>query len=156
MDGYHIEKQKETEVNDLERQLRDGYLEKFVSADLDWWKKEIDVLNDKLKHEKDSMTRQMYSRIKGFLGIVCYSYTSQAMSKKDMKLAERNIGIYSIVEPENSDCFYYKALWYDYQEKPDSAVSLLNRSIKFGLMDTAKIRLQFSKKTYNLFHQKVK
>lgn len=148
LDGYHAEKQKESEVKDMERQLSDGYLQRFTQGDHEWWKRETDNLKEKLKTEKDSMTRQMFSRVKGFLGIVCYSYTSKAIATKDLNMAAKCTDIYGMLEPENTDYLYYKALLYDFRNQSDSALIMLKRAKEYGFSDTVKIREQFSKKTF--------
>lgn len=154
LDGYHVEKQRESEIKNIEQQLRDGYLQRFGSGDLNWWHHEIETLNNKLKTEQEDMMRQMYCRVKGFLGIVCYSYTSKAIASKDLNLATKCINIYGMVEPENTDCYFFKALLYDFKNQSDSAVLMINRAKEFGFTDTLKIREQFSKKTLLLLKGK--
>ena len=59
-------------------------------------------------------------------------------------LARKCIGIYEIVEPNNSDCFFYKAQLFDRKNKPREAADALKKAIAFGYKDMAKIKGTFS------------
>jgi len=144
LEGFRAEKQKEMQVKYEEQQLRKEFLESFTNRDLDWWTTELKNLANKTANEQDIATRQMYKRVKGFLGIVCYSYTGQAITEKNEMLAQKCIGIYEIVEPNNSDCFFYKAQLLDRNNKPREAADALKKAIAFGYKDMAKIKGTFS------------
>jgi predicted esterase len=150
MEAYRTDKQKEIQMKYEEQQLRKNLLEGFTNRDLGWWDTELKNLNGKIATEQDLSTMQMYKRIKGFLGIVCYSYTGQAISENNTELAEKCVGIYEIVEPENSDCFFYKAQLLDRKNKTIEAAETLKKAISLGFKDTAKIKKTFSGKVLKL------
>jgi len=146
LDGFHAETQKEAQLKYSEQELRNTYIAGFKQKDLEWWRNDLKTLSDKINNEQDLSTRQMYKRIKGFLGIVCYSYTSNAFKINDEVLAQKSINIYEIVEPQNSDCYYYKALLMDRRNQSDEAVAALKKAIKLGFTDISKAKATISKK----------
>ncbi|MBK6283871.1 MAG: hypothetical protein IPF54_15555 [Draconibacterium sp.] len=62
------------ECLNFEIKARQPYIDAFSTKDSSWWKNEIRVLNEKILTEKDSFKTDMYQRINGFLGILCYSF----------------------------------------------------------------------------------
>jgi dienelactone hydrolase len=149
-DGYINEVQKNEQLKLMEAQLKNQYIQSFNTKDMEWWKAEISGLVGKTKADDDLPTRQMYSRMKGFLGIVCYSFTSKNINENNIELAKKCIAIYGVLEPQNPDCFFYKALLLEKENKPKEAADTLKKSISLGFKEISKIRTSFSKKTVQL------
>ncbi len=150
-DGYQQDIQKQLQMNEMEKQLRNGYLEKFFSADTNWWTNEIKTLNEKISDNNDPLTKQMYSRIKGFLGIVVYSYTSKAINGNDAAFTNKCLKIYETLEPKNPDLFFYKALILDKAYQTQKAIAMLKTAIDYGFTDQYKIKELFSKNVQKAF-----
>jgi hypothetical protein len=148
-DVYKKEIQKQQNIKELEKQLRNEYLQNFFSGDSAWWSRAISALNAKISDKSDLITEQMYSRIKGFLGIVCYSYTSKAIASNNIELTNKCLKIYEALEPKNPDLFFYKALVLDKTNQPDKAVIMLKTALNYGYTDKDKIREQFSGRVLN-------
>ncbi|HEX3006634.1 MAG TPA: hypothetical protein VHO90_03355 [Bacteroidales bacterium] len=123
-----------------EGELQKVYIESYVTEEPSWWKKETEVLNNEIKTNNNLLERQMYSRIKGFLGIISYSYVSGAIASNDLQKAEKYISIYEIVEPSNPDCFYYKAVLLDKEGKTAESREALSKSIALGFNDSGKLK----------------
>jgi hypothetical protein len=149
-DGYINETQKNEQLKLMEAQLKNQYFQDFKSRDIVWWKKEIPEMVNKTKTESDLRTRQMYRRLKGFLGIACYSFTAKNINENNMELAKKCIVIYETLEPQNPDCFFYKALLLDKENKFREAADTLKKSILLGFKETSKIKSSFSEKTIQL------
>jgi hypothetical protein len=149
-DGYINEIQKNEQLKLMEGQLKNQYIQSFNTKDMEWWKAEISGLVSKTKAGDDLPTRQMYSRMKGFLGIVCYSFTSKNINENNIDLAKKCVAIYEALEPQNPDCFFYKALLLEKENKPKEAADTLKKSISLGFKEISKIRTSFSKKTVQL------
>lgn len=94
----------------LEVSIREPYGKALQEKDSAWWKNEIRALNAKLTTEKDQQRNLVYHRIKGFLGVACYSMCNRATSQKEVSVLEQIVPIYRILEPENPDQFYYSAV----------------------------------------------
>jgi tetratricopeptide (TPR) repeat protein len=149
--GYQAAARNEEMLSKLEERLKSEYSnamlsqnENLLSKDEKWWANELKVLNDRCNSEKDPLKLGMYNRLKGFLGILSYSYTSRMVQAGNVKEGERLIAIYSLIEPENPDWMYYKALLFDKQGNSQKAIEELKLSISKGLGDRARIARDFS------------
>jgi hypothetical protein len=94
----------------LEVSIREKYEKALQEKDSAWWKNEIGTLTTKLKTEKDQQRNLVYHRIKGFLGVACYSMCSRAASQKEVSVLEQIVPIYRLLEPNNPDQLYYSAV----------------------------------------------
>lgn len=146
MEEYGFEKQKAERVKFTEMKLRDAYMQNLTNQDVRWWTNEINSLNDRIAHEKDSLNRQMYSRVKGFLGIVCYSYTARAINSGDYSIAEKCLDVYQVAEPKNPDCYFFRSLLFDKQNKAKEASENLAIALILGFSDSSKMK-ELSAKT---------
>jgi predicted esterase len=144
-DGFKQDVLNQIRIDDKEKELRNNYMDKFFSADSDWWTNEIKSINANISQNGDILSRQMYSRVKGFLGIVCYSYTSKAIAANNIELSKKCMTIYEKLEPKNPDLYFYKALLMDKANQPDKAVKLLKTAFDYGFTDKYKIRDMFSR-----------
>jgi hypothetical protein len=142
--GYQAAVKNEEMLSDLEERLKNEYSNAMLSRDEKWWANELKVLNDRCTSEKDPLKLGMYNRLKGFFGILAYSYTSRMVQAGNVKEGERLISIYSLIEPENPDWMYYKALLFDKQGNTQKAIEELKLSISKGLGDRVRIARDFS------------
>jgi hypothetical protein len=94
----------------FESQVRNSYYNALTQKDSTWWKPEIELLNSKIKTEKNEFAQQMYVRIKGFMGIVCYSLSSRFTQEKDIPNLEKVLWVYRMVEPKNPDMLQYSKM----------------------------------------------
>lgn len=94
----------------LESSIRDQYYQALQEKDSVWWRNEILGLNTKLNSEKDRQKKLVYRRVKGFLGVACYSMCSRAASQKEVTILDQIVPLYRLLEPDNPDQFYYSAV----------------------------------------------
>jgi tetratricopeptide (TPR) repeat protein len=141
---YLTEVKNEESLAGLEEKLKSEYNNAMLTKDDKWWANELKVINDRCNSEKDPLKLGMFNRLKGFFGIMAYSYTSRAAHAADIKESERMIAIYSLIEPENPDWMYYQALLYDKLGKTQKAIEELKLSISKGLGDRPRIARDFS------------
>ncbi len=139
-------RQKFREANrllQLEQELRQQYLSRFISADTTWWKNEVQSLQSKIKTEKDRLKQDMYQRTVNYLSIISYSYSSKALNEKNFDQASRFLSIYRIVDPENPDQLYMNAILSYHYGQNDQAKRLLRQALSQGLTDKSKIAKDF-------------
>jgi dienelactone hydrolase len=107
--GANFQKQvDELQKNiEFEANVRSSYYNALSQKDSTWWKPEIELLNSKIKTEKNEFAQQMYVRIKGFLGIVCYSLSSRFTQEKDILNLEKVLWVYRTIEPKNPDMLQF-------------------------------------------------
>jgi predicted esterase len=147
---YIAEKQKEAQLKYGEDQLRSDFIDAFSTHDIDWWTEALENLSNKIESEPDLPTKQMLKRVKGFLGIICYSFTASAVKEKNEENLEKFIKIYQIAEPQNPDSYFYKAQLMEMQDNPEEAALALRKAMKLGFTDMGKIKATFSKKVLQL------
>jgi predicted esterase len=135
---YKIEAEKKNSSFLLENELKQGYLDCFSTKDTVWWKDQVKVLNQQVAQNDGIYSRQMYMRVKGFLGIVAYSFTNDIILRNQMDQAERLIAIYQLLEPLNPDAFFFKAMMYDRWNKTDDATLYLFKAKEQGFSDWKK------------------
>jgi len=105
-------KQRDNLVASLkfELSMRDLYYKALREKDSIWWKDEVLTLNMKVNKENGRQRNLVFHRIKGFLGVACYSICSRAANLKEAHTLERIIPVYRLLEPDNPDQFYYSAV----------------------------------------------
>ena len=149
MPGYKKEQERDANIRYQESELQKAYSEGFETQNIAWWNNELKALNEEIANNKDVLYHQMYSRIKGFLGIAAYSFVSNALGGNDLPRAEKYLAVYQAVEPANADCFFYKAVLLDRQGKTGEAVTALRKSLELEFSDKQKIKSSFSAKVLN-------
>jgi len=92
-----------TESLQFEGKMRQFYGQALFQKDEKWWATEITALNEKTITEPNAMKQMAYKRLKGFIGIVCYSYSRQMANPKDIPHLEQILMVYRIAEPDNAD-----------------------------------------------------
>ena len=128
----------------FELKVRDAYYNALQQKDTLWWGKEINSLQLKINSEKNLFARMAYKRIKGFLGIVCYSLGNRYASTKDLINLEKILSVYRMLEPGNSDMFFFSALDAQWRGNATLAVNNLVKAKEAGYSDLEKVRQNFS------------
>ncbi len=127
----------------FELTVRNAYYSALNYENLEWWKQEIASLNKNILEEKDFYRKFALKRIKGFLGIMCYSLCNNSLRNNDLSMTERLMAIYRLIEPENPDIYYFSAL-FDYKTgHPDRVRELLKRALQSGFSDIDRMRNDF-------------
>jgi hypothetical protein len=128
---------------DIEISKRQTYINAFMTKDSVWWKNEIKTTDEKIKTEQDSYTRDMYWRIKGFWGIVCYSFGNQAIKEQNAEMLNKIVTIYHMVEPENPYVLYFSAFRYFWKGNNDATLSTLKKAREAGFTDISQLKKDF-------------
>lgn len=123
----------------FELQVRDSYYKELAAKDIAWWKQEINSLNNHRRTEKNRYKALAYTRIKAFLGIMCYTLTNNALQNNDLQTASRLLPVYAYLEPENPDMFYFHALFSKVTENPNETKKNLQKALDAGFSDEEKI-----------------
>ncbi|WP_243345538.1 hypothetical protein [Parabacteroides sp. FAFU027] len=123
--------------------MRQTYVEAFNTKESNWWKNEINTVEGKIKTEQDAMRADMYRRIKGFWGIVCYSLGKQAIAQHNADLLNRVLFVYRTIEPENSEMYYYSAFPPFWQGNNEATISVLRKALKAGFTDLNRLKTDF-------------
>ena len=81
----------------------------------------------------------MYRRIKGFLGVACYSMCSHAASLKEAHTLERIVPVYRNLEPDNPDQLYYSAVLAHLKKNPSMEKYYLQKAREKGYQGSMSI-----------------
>ena len=131
------------EVLTAEQKRNQLYIKYLDEKPLDWWQNTIAEL-DNLSKNKISLEANSYARTKAFVGILLYSRTAAAVSGRgNAKLLPKYLEVYKIVEPENPDMFYFKALYEYTLGNNKAAIESLKLALKFGFKDDKKLHQTF-------------
>ena len=127
----------------VETNERQPYIDAFRTKNLLWWKNEIRTNDEKIKDEKDSFTRDMYKRIKGFWGIATYSLCKQAVKGQNAEVLDKLLSIYSMLEPENPDMFYFSSFPSYWKGNNETTITMLKKALKSGFSDMGQLKSDF-------------
>ncbi|HEX2934728.1 MAG TPA: hypothetical protein VHO72_05190 [Bacteroidales bacterium] len=138
MPEYKAEMELRSQSFNVENEWKQGLINSFTSKDTAWWRKQLAELELRINSPGDVYSRQMFMRVKGFLGIVAYTFTNDIIMRNQMDQAQRLISIYQIIEPANADVMFFKAIMLDRQNKTSEALSCVKKARKLGFSDWKK------------------
>lgn len=127
----------------LEIKARQPYLEAFMTKDSMWWINEVSTIDKKIDSETDPFMNDMYQRIRGFLGIACYSLGNQAIKERNAEKLEKIVFIYHELEPENPYVLYFSAFPYFWEGNVETTLSMLRKAREMGFSDMAQLTSDF-------------
>lgn len=119
------------------------YTEAFSSKSQDWWEKEIASNEERIKLAKNPYQKDLYLRIKGFLGINCYSYCKQAIAQQNTTMLRKMLVIYKAIEPNNTDMLYFSAFIPFWEGNSTATIEALKKATRTGFSDLAELRADF-------------
>jgi len=91
----------------LEMKIRQQLAQSLFEKDESWWINEIATLHEHEASETDLLLQMAWKRLSGFLGIICYSYSRQLLSRKDTENLKQVLMVYRLAEPENPDMKHF-------------------------------------------------
>lgn len=141
--SYTNELQQFKKSLQFEMKLRETYYNAFTTADAKWWYKEITTLNYQIEHVTNTYELVVYKRIKAYIGIMCYSLSRNALLNNDMKVADKALFVYKLIEPQNPDMYYFSAIYNLKTGNSRLAEELLHQALIAGFSDTMLIRSNF-------------
>jgi dienelactone hydrolase len=122
-----------------EEDLKNKYREAVQSNDYNWWQKDIQTVNAKIKNGPKNEAL-IYKRVLGFLSLMMYMQTTQFIKQSNMAAAVYFDKLYLLVDPTNSEAHYLAAELSAIQGNPEAAINYLKSAVKNGYDD--KPRLQ--------------
>lgn len=127
-----------TKLQEQEERLQQHYLRALGEKDKSWWINETKNLNKNTEGKNE--TSYMYKRILNYLSMACYTYVSKAFYQNQMEATDHYLSVYEMVDPDNVDAFYFRAIFYARQNKNQEALEMLKKSAELGLGDVEKMR----------------
>ena len=125
--SYFEKKQK---LDMQEPQLQQYYAQAMQSKDITWWNNEIDNLKKSADVKSDKLWSAYNSRMLGFLGIMCYSYSGKAVKANAVE-TPKFLSIYKAVEPDNTEAYFLSAVY----AANNSNMELASQELKLALQN---------------------
>ncbi len=110
------------------------------NTDLGFWKTTIEGLN-KQSRQNDA-TAAMYQRATSYLSLACYSLSNRALNTGENEIALNYISIYKMVDPGNSEAWYFSAMLNARTGKMEAAKTDLKKAIEKGFNDWKRMEMQ--------------
>jgi len=127
----------------IEEVLTKSYIGSMLNEPKIWWERELSVLNDTISKCKRALKLDMLYRVKGVIGIVCYSQMQQNLASNNLPVASKILEIYEIAEPNNPDVYFFKALLIKQSGIKVGQKEMVTKAIQLGFTDTARISSEF-------------
>ncbi|MBI3501680.1 MAG: hypothetical protein HY063_07785 [Bacteroidetes bacterium] len=132
--------QKKEKLSKEEMMAQQAYRNNFLLKNLEWWTKEINSLNQKLKIKNDLESAAMNKRLLSYLSLLAYMNCSNALQQRQLDLLETYLKIYEMAEPKNSEHQYMFAELYAMKNNNDKTISYLQNAVILGFNDSARMQ----------------
>lgn len=84
----------------------------------------------------------MYQRLLAFLSLAFYSYSNQLINNNENAEAGYFVTLYKMVDPSNSEAWYFSAILHARDRDAKSAEEDLLKAVGYGFRDESRMRLQ--------------
>ncbi len=138
-EAYKKYQEKINKISGIENYLQKQYVKALQTQSLDWWKREIEAIDNKIANEQDPDYKAMYYRIKAYISILCFSMSRDLIQNNFLDQASRIVKIYQLDDPENPDVYFYRSCLFAAKNQQDSALFYLKKSVDAGFNDWARI-----------------
>jgi hypothetical protein len=106
----------------------------FQNQGSDWWTKVTD--------QYKISTKPSDKRLLGFISLAAYSYSAQLLQQKNIEAASHILAIYEMADANNTDQLYFHAQLYALLGNTDISIQYLQRAVKNGFTDRAKVEAE--------------
>jgi hypothetical protein len=134
---------KEEQIEQSEYNLQQFYTASFQSKDLAWWTEQAKLLQTNAL-KKSALPPVSSKRILNYLSIAAYSMTNNALNVNYLEQVDKYLKIYAIVDPDNPDISYLRAVYYMKKGDQLNASKSLQESISKGFNDLKKLATDVS------------
>jgi hypothetical protein len=126
--------QQKEEMEKTESAMQQDYANKITSKDLSWWTNEVRQLNS-ISKQGNEEKYLMNKRLLGFLSLVAYSQSNNALNSNQLDKAETFIKLYALIDPPNNEHSYMMAILYAKRNEIDKVFPALKEAVKLGFDD---------------------
>lgn len=125
-----------------EKKLQQQYMKALGEKDKSWWVKETKMLHEKTKQKNNAA--YTYKRILNYLSMACYSFVNKGLVQNQAEATGHYVSVYELIDPNNPDVYYFKAILFAKQGKNQETVDALKKSVELGLDDIEKVKSEFA------------
>lgn len=105
----------------------------------EWWNKTIDELILKSTTSGNIEENLANQRLLNYLSLVSYMYADNALKNNKIAEAQKFLFIYEKVDPDNTEVYYLKAVYYALQNNNNMALKSLEEAVDKGFDDFERI-----------------
>ena len=132
---YQKHLQEELQREKTEHELQQSYVRAMENRGKDWW---INTVNDLEKAAKNGDNKEqslMNTRLLNYLSLVSYMYATNALRNNNLEQADKYLTIYEMVDPENPEVYYLKAVRLAKLKKDKEALVQLQKAAGCGFKE---------------------
>lgn len=108
-----------------------------LTHDTTWWQQHA---SEYFETKEKGAEKFMRDRLRGYVSLICYSYSNQAFHTNNLHAAEKMTKVYSIVDPTNSEWAYMRAMLYMKLNLTAYVLPNLQKAVELGFNDTARLQ----------------
>ena len=138
--AYKKQEQERQQLLEKEQTIKAQYAQQFNQGDMEYWKKEITDLQAKAK--ATTAEGAMYQRLLAYLSLAFYSFSNQLVGNHRDVGAEYYVNLYKMVDPTNSEAWYFSAILHARLNDMPAVESDLLKAVECGFNDKARMRSQ--------------
>ncbi|MCX6153149.1 MAG: hypothetical protein NT007_03205 [Candidatus Kapabacteria bacterium] len=124
----------------VEDKMKSYYVEKIQTENTKWWIEEIAKINKSIISSKDENDSLMKLRVLGYMSLVSFMASEQALNQKNIPASEHFITIYKLVDEINPDYNYLLARLAMLKGDEMAAIKQIGLAIEKGFEEPDKLR----------------
>lgn len=109
----------------------------LLTHDTTWWEEHQ---AEYFETKETGAEKFMRDRLRGYVSLMCYTYSNQAFHIQNLHAAEKMTKVYSIVDPTNSEWAYMRAMLYVQLGMNEYVLPNLQKAVELGFNDKARLQ----------------
>ena len=118
--------------------LKDSYRKAFLEKGLEWWEPEIQSLRAHARFQD----AWLQDRLLGYLSLLAYSASNQALASNDPNLAAKFLTFYKLVDPLNSEHAYLLAVLEARKGNRQGCIESIKLAVQLDFNDSVRLNKQ--------------
>ncbi len=131
--------EEEEKADAEETTLQNNLTQKIFSENVTWWQKTVTKWQSA---DKNKPEHKLNCRLQSYMSMVVYLILQSPEGKKEVLLREKLLAIYELVDPENPEWAYQKAVLRAQQNNRAEALQLLNECARLNFNDKMRVANQ--------------
>ena len=138
--AYQQQRQTARNLLAKEQEIKSSYMPRFQQADMNYWSTTISDLKGRAAVNNNE--KAMNQRLLAFLSLAFYSYSNQLIAANNNNSARYFVELYKLVDPTNSEAWYFSAVLDMREGHPPSAEADLKKAVDNGFRDQQRLDQQ--------------
>lgn len=135
--SHHIKNLKK--ALEYEKSAQKPLSQAISTQNTEWWNKTITQLEQNTTNSASSEENLANQRLLNYLSLLSYMYADNSLKNNKLAEAQKYLYIYEKVDPENTEVYYLKAIYYALQNNNSLALNALEMAVSKGFNDFERI-----------------